>query len=207
MNYCVYRHLKPCGEVFYIGIGDNKRPFIKSHRNKYWKNIVIKYGYEIDILKSNLSWEEAQELEKILISWYGRRDLNQGTLVNMTDGGEGWFGNKHSEETKLKISNSKKGRKLTPEHIEKVRKTSTGRYHTEETKQKLRNINLGKKHNLDTIYKIKENHACKKLVIDLQTGIFYDSAKDAAIALNLVYNTLTGRLNGSKFNNTSLIYI
>ena len=25
-NNCIYYHLKPCGEVFYIGIGNNKIP-------------------------------------------------------------------------------------------------------------------------------------------------------------------------------------
>jgi len=34
----VYRHLKPCGEVFYIGIGNDKdRAYSKRGRNKFWK--------------------------------------------------------------------------------------------------------------------------------------------------------------------------
>ena len=67
-SYCLYRHLKPCGEVFYIGIGkDLKRPYNKYGRTDYWKKIVSKYGYEVQILKVNLLKEQACELEKILI--------------------------------------------------------------------------------------------------------------------------------------------
>lgn len=45
-----------------------------------------------------------------------------------------------------------------------------------------------------------------KIVLDTQTGIFYNSAREAAIAKGINSNTLHGRLNGHKVNNTSLIY-
>jgi len=31
----------------------------KSRRSTHWKNIVKKSGYEVEILLSNLTWEEA----------------------------------------------------------------------------------------------------------------------------------------------------
>lgn len=92
--FCVYRHLKPCGEVFYIGIADNfKRPYNKISRNKHWKNKIIKYpNYEVQILTTGLTKEEACELEISLIAWYGRYDLGLGKLVNKTNGGESTHG-------------------------------------------------------------------------------------------------------------------
>lgn len=45
-----------------------------------------------------------------------------------------------------------------------------------------------------------------KIVLDLETGIFYDCAKDAADAKNIKYSTLKGKLNGNDNNNTDLIY-
>lgn len=92
--YSVYRHLKPCGEVFYIGIAStNKRPYETKNRNKFWKNMVKKYpDYEVQILTTNLSKDEACELEILLIDWYGRRDKKEGVLVNLTDGGESTYG-------------------------------------------------------------------------------------------------------------------
>lgn len=50
------------------------------------------------------------------------------------------------------------------------------------------------------------NHSMAKLVIDLETGIFYDCIKEAAIARGLNQNTLSDRLKGRKKNNTSIRY-
>lgn len=107
MGKVLYRHLKPNGEVFYIGIGTLKRAYSDKGRNKFWRRTVDKYGYEVQILKSNLTWEEATELEIALISFYGRRDLGLGNLVNLTDGGEGVIN--PSDEARLKMSEAKKG--------------------------------------------------------------------------------------------------
>lgn len=105
-SWYVYRHLKPCGEVFYIGIGKTKnfkRAYELSNRNNHWKNKVNKYpNYEVQVLTKELTKEEACEIEKILISWYKRRDCCGGTLVNLTDGGEGTENLIQSYESKKK---------------------------------------------------------------------------------------------------------
>ena len=87
----VYRHIRlDKNEVFYIGIGrDEKRAYNKNSRNNYWKHIVSKTNYEIEILFDDLTWGQACEKEKEFIKLYGRKDLGTGTLVNMMDGGEG----------------------------------------------------------------------------------------------------------------------
>lgn len=125
-KYCLYQHIrKTDGVIFYIGIGNKSRPYKLNGRNKYWHNTVKKYGYEITILVDNLTWKKACELEMLMISFYGRKDLGLGNLVNMTDGGQGRYKSKPSEKqrkvldktgiipsenTKNKISNSLKGR-------------------------------------------------------------------------------------------------
>ena len=110
-NILIYRHLKPCGEVFYIGIGKGKRPYVKSNRSKFWKNVVKKYGYKIEIVYSTTSWEDACELESFLIQLYGRKDLNKGTLVNLTDGGDGTLNHKVTKEQRIKLRESRLGKK------------------------------------------------------------------------------------------------
>ncbi|RLF56669.1 MAG: hypothetical protein DRN27_09210, partial [Thermoplasmata archaeon] len=57
-------------------------------------------------IKINLTEEKAFELEKKIISIIGRRNLNEGTLTNFTDGGEGTSGIIQSNETKLKRKKS-----------------------------------------------------------------------------------------------------
>jgi len=110
-NTCVYFHINPIKqEIFYVGIGNKKRPYVKGDRVNYWHRIVKKYGYNVIIIHENLTWSEACELEIKYIKQIGRKDLGLGTLINMTDGGDGTHGHKLSEETKKKISESLKGR-------------------------------------------------------------------------------------------------
>lgn len=61
----VYRHRRlDTNEIFYVGISVKKdRPYHKSGRNKFWKNIVNKTPYEVEIIATNLSWDDACELE------------------------------------------------------------------------------------------------------------------------------------------------
>lgn len=107
---CIYRHLKPNGEVFYIGIGKSKnRAYSNQSRSKHWHNVVKKHGYEIQILKENLEWQDARFIERILIDWYGRKDKGLGTLINMTNGGEGC--EEYEEVSREKIRKAQLGRK------------------------------------------------------------------------------------------------
>jgi len=219
-NYCLYRHIKLNGETFYIGISSNlKRPYEKLKRSSLWKKIVNKYGYEVQIIKQNSSKEEIYELEKILISWYGRIDLKTGTLANMTDGGEGVL-NK-SIETKQKISIAQLGNKNHRWGIRGKLNPQFGKSRTVEDIQKMKanhpdfsgknNPNYGKKHSDNT--KIKISLAQKgvsihgKLVLNKETGIFYKSCKEASTQHCINYSTLKSYLTGTKKNKTSLIYV
>lgn len=115
-DICVYFHINPVKrEVFYVGIGNIKRSKARSfkNRNKWWHNIVNKYGYNIVIIEKNLTWEKACKREKYYIKFFGRKDLGLGILVNMTNGGDGVLGCKlpKSIEQRKKISLALKGKK------------------------------------------------------------------------------------------------
>ncbi len=101
----VYRHIRlDKKEPFYIGIGKTiKRAFEKKDRSSAWKGIISRSEYEVDILFEDLTWEEACIKEKEFIQLYGRKQLSTGTLVNLTEGGDGVVGNTMSEEAKNKI--------------------------------------------------------------------------------------------------------
>ena len=134
----VYKHIrKNTNEVFYIGIGKTiKRAHSKSDRTKYWYNI-IKDGYDVEIMFSDLTWEDALVKEKELIKFYGRKDLGLGPLVNLTDGGEGSLNRKLSLESRKKISVANKGKKLSEETKLKISNTEKGRIFSEETRKKI----------------------------------------------------------------------
>ena len=124
----LYRHIRlDKNEPFYIGIGsDPKRAYSNINRNKYWKNIVNNFGYEVDIVLDDLSWGSACEKEKEFIKLYGRFQFG-GLLCNMTDGGEGGFGVIVSEETKEKKRIISKRINISPETREKMAAKLRGR--------------------------------------------------------------------------------
>ena len=141
----VYRHIRlDKNEPFYIGIGKtDRRAYRKDWRNKYWTSISNK-GYKIEILFDDLTWEKACEKEIELIQLYGRKDLGLGTLVNMTDGGEGGNGTLQSEETKKKKSIALKGKIRSDESKQKYSLVSKNRTYTEETRKKMSEAKKGK---------------------------------------------------------------
>lgn len=142
----VYKHTRhDTNEVFYIGIGKYlKRAYSKRYRNSHWINITNKVDWSVDIIEYNLSWEEACEREKYWIKFYGRRDLNEGTLVNMTEGGEGVKG--HSDELKDRLRNINLGKSLSNDHKNKISSSMKGKILTEVHKKSLSNSLKGKNH-------------------------------------------------------------
>lgn len=146
----VYEHLRnDTNEVFYVGIGaEEKRAYKKSGRTPYWKNIVEKVGYTVDIIHSDVDWNEACELEKHLISLFGRKDLETGNLINLTDGGEGSLGTIISEKTRQKLSEARKGKNPSEETRQKLSKVNKGKTLSEETKQKISEATKGQKNHM-----------------------------------------------------------
>ena len=135
----LYRHIRlDKNEPFYIGVGgldkfDNyNRANIRNHRNALWKNISNKTKFEVEILLDDLDTKTALEKEVEFITLYGRIDKGTGTLANMTDGGEGVTGRryKHSEETKQKLSLSRKRWKFSAEHRLTISQRMTGEKNT-----------------------------------------------------------------------------
>lgn len=72
-------------------------------------------------------------MEQILISKYKR----EGISYNITNGGEGTLGIKHSETSKRKISESRKGIKYSPETLSKMSVSHLGKTLSEDAKTKI----------------------------------------------------------------------
>ena len=172
----VYLHKRnDTNEVFYVGIGKtDKRAFSKHSRNKYWKHIVEKVGYTIDILVSQTPWEDACKLEKLLIEKYGRRDLGMGSLVNMTDGGEGNLGLIFSDETIQKMSKRNKGEKNPMYGKTKEHSPRYGKPHTDETIAKIIAKNTGKTRSEET----KENMTIAQRNKEGVKGYYYNKDRN-----------------------------
>lgn len=138
----VYIHKNPITQqIFYVGIGQDKRAYSKM-RNRFWKDYVKKYGSPIvEIIKDNISPEEACKLEIELINLYGRRGYEvDGILVNRSLGGElSSKGSIKTEETKKLIGDKQRGiSKHTSISKKAIRDSHLGRICSEEQKQKMR---------------------------------------------------------------------
>lgn len=183
----IYQHRRlDTNEIFYIGIGKTKqRAYNKYHRSELWKRVTNKVGYNVEIIAEADTLEEACQIEQYLIKYYGRRDLGLGNLINMTDGGEGFFNGTHSIKSKLKMSLSKKG-KTSP---------NKGKKMSEEQKIKISKTNKGRKPSIVS------------LILDTQTGVFYNSITEASIYYDIKRTTLNAMLSGQNKNKTNLIII
>lgn len=123
-EFYVYEHYKiGHDEPFYVGKGKGRRARDHNSRSIRWKNIVNKYGFEIRFVAINLNELDAMWLETTLIIGWGRKDLKDGPLVNMTDGGD--FGSKHICSSKNKKAQSKRMRgELNPMFDKRHRQNS-----------------------------------------------------------------------------------
>ena len=223
----VYRHIRlDKNEPFYIGIGsdsDYKRAneLRTARRNPIWHKIASKTEIEVEIVLDGLTFEEAIAKEIEFIGIYGRLDKNTGILSNLTDGGEGTLGVIVSEETKRKKSKRFKGEgnpmygKAHPKHlIEQIRLKNIGKKAWNKGKKNVYTIEQLKKMSEAQKGKFAWNKGKKnvnglgmaKIVINLESGIFYESCKEASEIYGYNHSTLKSKLNGINKNNTSLIY-
>lgn len=128
----------------------NHKSYARQGGKTHLCNAIRKYGEEnfiISILEENICNKDIlNEKEKFYIKSLQPR-------YNMTSGGGGIIGCKHTEETKLKLSIShknkipwNKGKKLSKETRDKMSISFKGRIFSEEHKRKLSESKSGKNH-------------------------------------------------------------
>ncbi|NBW79607.1 MAG: hypothetical protein EBR27_11440 [Betaproteobacteria bacterium] len=91
-KFYVYRHINlDTNEIFYIGKGCGDRHYSRVGRNKLWYNYINKNtNWKSEIIYSELSEENAYDLEKSEIQKIGRKINGNGTLLNILPGGKGF---------------------------------------------------------------------------------------------------------------------
>ena len=142
---CVYRHIRTDLNIpFYIGIGKEvTRAYSKTHRNDHWNHIVGKTSYDVHILFDDVSYEFAKEKEREFIELYKRKE-DGGILCNLTKGGDGVLGIRHTEEARKKMGEPNKGKTISEWHRQRVSEFHTGRKHSEETRKRMSESQIGK---------------------------------------------------------------
>lgn len=137
--WTVYIHINKCNNKVYVGI-TSKSVYIRwgkngknYNRNPYFWKAIQKYGwdnFEHEIIAEHLTEKEAKNFETTLINKLNSNSSEFG--YNLTNGGDGVTGYKHTEETKklLRELNKKRdlsnfvystlGKPLTDEHKQKI---------------------------------------------------------------------------------------
>lgn len=118
VGFYVYAYLREDGTPYYIGKGSNFRAWQKS--TKRGEVHPPTASNRIVIVEDKLTDVGALAIERRLIRWYGRKDLNTGILRNKSSGGDGAAGAKRSDHTKHLLSLAQKGIPRTSTRIRPV---------------------------------------------------------------------------------------
>jgi len=168
MNYYLYRHIRlDKYEPFYIGIGtkDNKfttikteyaRSYSKCERNDIWNKIVSKSDYKVEILLESNDYNFIKQKEIEFIKLYGRKNLNKGSLANLTDGGDGTINIVVTDETKKRISQKLKGNKPWNTGTKGIKPKNSGSFKKGMTAHNKTELSLEDKLEIRRLYYSKE---------------------------------------------------
>jgi len=140
-EYYTYAYLREDGTPYYIGKGCGRRAYSSNHR------INLPPKDRIIILKRFYLEEDAYSHEEYMIFVFGCKYNNTGILQNLCDGGNKttsgfkhtpeeckrrkdrmkgnkiWLGRSHGEECRRKVSDARKGKSLSKDHIDKLKKS------------------------------------------------------------------------------------
>lgn len=192
----IYRLWWPNCKHHYVGQTRNLKSRIRVHfhklKNQKHENIRLqrvynKYG--LPKVKTIIMVEVSMlsPLEEYFIS----KNHNEQYCCNILKFAGSVKGLKHTPESKLKMSNSHKGKKLSESHKLNIKQSGL--------------LVKRDKNALSDFFK-GANNPKSKIVIDLETGIFYDTLNEATIAKCLHYKRASSCLSGKIKNKTSLMY-
>ena len=164
-----WSNIETIKEDRYIGSGLILKQAIKNLGREFFKK---------EILCICNSKEELDEKEKFYISYYDA--INDSSFYNIHEGGTGGFTRAGYSEDEFKKSMEKthsklRGRKISPEHADKLKKAATGRKKSEKELEAMRKRMTGKN---NPMYGKKLSEENKKKLIESHNGFFaYNKGK------------------------------
>ena len=207
----IYKITSPSGKI-YIGQSIN---LVKRHNSyktldcklqtRLYRSLK-KYGFENHIFEiiENCKEVDLNIRERYWQDHYKVIDANGlNCVLQKIDG----YSGTRCEETRLRISNANKGKIRSDEHKSNLSKALKGRIIDDEWRKNMSLVKLGTKMTNTAKSKMIENRSNTLLILDVSTGIFFDTLSEAANAYNLNYKVLYRKVNGQRKNNTNLIRV
>lgn len=217
MKICgIYKITSPSCRI-YIGQSSNIKKRFSSYnslRCKGQKRLYAsfeKYGVEnhkFEVIEE-CNIDQLNERER---HWQEHYDVLSRRGLNCSLVETKWKSQVHIKETIEKIRIANTGKKFTKEHRKKLSDSKSGENHPMYGKKGRNHYNFGKRRTekqkkLQSFVKTGIRHKGCKIVLDINTGVYYDYAKEASQLLNIKYSTLKSWLNGRSKNPTSLRYV
>lgn len=208
-KYMVYKYTSPDGKV-YIGCTseDMDTRWSKGYcHNSDLRSDIKNFGkdnFKREILASDLTEGDAYSMEQELIHKY--RAINSDSIYNISNGGKGnpGYHHTHTEEAKRKIREDSLGRHHTEETKKKLSDTRKGdrnpmygKHPSEETRRKLSESRKGRKH---IHHNVKRNRTgtYRKRVMCVETGKIYESVTKAAEDTDWSISYISSVCNGDR---------
>lgn len=169
----------------------------------------------------NVSGRIYEEVRSVFIEMLRKRDptfkdkkhseATKQKISNSKKGQKNWLGKKHKEESKLKMSESALGKKLSNETKEKMSLSKKGIKFSDEHRKKLRESNMGDNNNYKRyLERTGLPHARSKQVNQFTLdGLFikeWPNARKASLELGLCYKSINGNLNGKQKTSGGFIW-
>jgi len=162
-------------------------------------NSFLKYGVENHkfeiILECNVN--ELNDKERYYQDIYNSISRTNGLNCILTKSND--KSGTYSEESKLKMSNSAKNKKLSDSHKLKISKSLIGNKRSLGIKQSEATRLKKSKNSLGNNYR-------GNIIIDIETGVFYSSQKEVCALYGLKASSLSSMLNNRYKNNTNFKY-
>lgn len=150
-----------------------------NNRERYWQDYY-------DVLNNGLNCKLTNTIDK---SGVHSQEIREKIRLSKIGDKNSFYGKKHTEDWKLERSIKTKG----------INHPCYGKKYSQERINKMSQITKD-------LYKNGFINANSKVVLDYSTGIYYDSIKQAAEAINIPRERLNSYLRGKAKNKTNIQY-
>jgi group I intron endonuclease len=190
--HTTYAHYKPDGSIFYIGKGSERRAYSAKGRNVIWNRTVEKHGsFNVQILARWKTEKEAFDHEILLIDVFRNLGFK---LTNISDGGLGSIGFRHTEEHKNYLSlRMKEKNPMMDKNLRNKQKIAVKlAMNRPDVKKNQSLARIGMTFSESHVESLRNCHPMRACVIN---GVEYKSLMEASRAINVRHGTLYRWLN------------